>query len=1109
MTNLSEKEDIGFYNQVMNRASMRLMINRLVAYLGNNATAKILDELKILGFKYATETGVSLGIDDLLTTPSKAWLIQDAEYQADRSEDECLNGGIHHVEKLRQIVETWHITSEHLKQEMSINFVITDPLNPVHMMSFSGARGNSTQVHQLVGMRGLMSDPQGQIIDLPIQSNLREGLSLTEYIISCYGARKGVVDTAVRTADAGYLTRRLVEVVQHIVIRNFDCGTVQGITFDAIKKHSSGIIILPLGDRLIGRVIAENIYFRGRCIALRNQDIGSDLVYNFSIYRQKNILIRSPLTCSSIPRACRLCYGWDLSYGNLVELGQAIGIVAGQSIGEPGTQLTLRTFHTGGVFSGDVAEHVRAPFNGIVNFDCDFLQPTRNRHGRPAWICSDHVPVTLIGQFQTVTLDVPPQSFLLLRQQQYVESRQIVAEVRATAAPLKEEVSKGTYSDLEGQIHSGHLMQVTISPLLYRSMSLSSQRAGHLWVSSYHMMTYSLLNKYYIIYNDQDYITHNIPLGVFFKKKKRRKRKKIKKILFSQTDGSLYTSRFHLSNINDEVNYQSIFILSSTDQFRSLLSLSKDDVNNKDILIENNLHPEEHIHTYRSYCKIKSLNLRKIDKTINNNICNLNFKCFKLYYSNSSDFLFNEETNEGLWGSQLRPKSFYKPTYKIIHPLKSITKDNINLYKILKSTNSTLEIKLQHTEFNILDEFDLINHSFFYERTLSKFQSLYYIFLIEKKNILFKLGQFISKKFESLSPKMMTSESGRLLSININDIIIQLAKPYLVPSQAYLYVHHQEPIQQGKTLFTLIYERLKTSDITQGLPKAEQLLEARFNNEVSLNLQENFEYWTQKIKKYMLLPYSILTPKLIQCSQIELVNRIQAVYLAQGVYTSDKHLELIIRQMTSKVLILEHGDPTAISPQGVVRWLFMSKIYDMCLYLPGELVEFQQVQRVHLAIQQPMAYKPILVGVTKAALSTNSFLSEASFERTAHVLSKSAFEGRIDWMKGLKENIICGNIIPAGTGCVEPYSYSVLDTLPNILRKKNKNKSFKTIIKYKVCYNFKLLYLKKKKQSLRNNLRRIVHPKYNEQKQKPIILENNLIENDFLVEAKNNFNMPV
>ncbi|KAK1592267.1 hypothetical protein Q3G72_022048 [Acer saccharum] len=233
---MAERAGLVFHNKMIDGTAIKRLISRLIDHFGMAYTSHILDQVKTLGFQQATATSISLGIDDLLTIPSKGWLVQDAEQQSFILEKHHQN--VHAVEKLRQSIEIWYATSEYLRQEMNPNFRMTDPFNPVHIMSFSGARGNASQVHQLVGMRGLMSDPQGQMIDLPIQSNLREGLSLTEYIISCYGARKGVVDTAVRTSDAGYLTRRLVEVVQHIVVRRTDCGTIRGI-YDLQFLHSA------------------------------------------------------------------------------------------------------------------------------------------------------------------------------------------------------------------------------------------------------------------------------------------------------------------------------------------------------------------------------------------------------------------------------------------------------------------------------------------------------------------------------------------------------------------------------------------------------------------------------------------------------------------------------------------------------------------------------------------------------------------------------------------------------------------------------------------------------------------------------------------------------
>src|SRR6476646_10905549 len=295
---MAEPAKMLFYNKVMDRNAIKQLISRLIAHFGITYTTHILDQLKSIGFKQATQAAISLGIDDLLTAHSKVWLIQDAEQQGYTSEKHYRYGNVHAVEKLRQLIETWYATSEYLKQEMNPNFRMTDPLNPVHMMSFSGARGSTSQVHQLVGMRGLMSDPQGQIIDLPIQSNFREGLSLTEYIISCYGARKGVVDTAVRTSDAGYLTRRLVEAVQHIVVRKVDCGAVQGIFATSSRNNVSKKNNNQ--QKLIGRILAENIYVNARCIAIRNQDITANLVFSLVTTKKKQIFIFFILTCNSI-----------------------------------------------------------------------------------------------------------------------------------------------------------------------------------------------------------------------------------------------------------------------------------------------------------------------------------------------------------------------------------------------------------------------------------------------------------------------------------------------------------------------------------------------------------------------------------------------------------------------------------------------------------------------------------------------------------------------------------------------------------------------------------------------------------------------------------------
>nr|QXI85181.1 RNA polymerase beta'' subunit [Sinogentiana striata] len=474
-----ERANLVFHNKSIDGTAMKRLIGRLIDHFGMGYTSHILDQVKRLGFQQATATSISLGIDDLLTIPSKRWLVQDAEQQSFSLEKHHHYGNVHAVEKLRQSIEIWYATSEYLRQEMNPNFTMTDPCNPVHIMSFSGARGNVSQVHQLVGMRGLMSDPQGQMIDLPIQSNLREGLSLTEYIISCYGARKGVVDTAVRTSDAGYLTRRLVEVVQHIVVQRVDCGTSRGISVSPRNGMMSERILI---QSLIGCVLADDVYMGPRCIATRNQDIGIGLVNRFITFRAHPIFIRTPFTCRSTSWICRLCYGRSPTHGDLVELGEAVGLIAGQSIGEPGTQLTLRTFHTGGVFAGGTTEHVRAPYNGKIKFNEDLVHPTRTRHGHPAFLCSIDLYVIIESEDLIHNVNIPRKSFLLVQNDQYVESEQVIAEIRAGTPTFnfKEKVRKHSYSDSDGEMHWSTDVYHT-SEFIYGNVRLLP-KTSHLWI---------------------------------------------------------------------------------------------------------------------------------------------------------------------------------------------------------------------------------------------------------------------------------------------------------------------------------------------------------------------------------------------------------------------------------------------------------------------------------------------------------------------------------------------------------------------------------------------------------------------------------------------------
>ena len=258
-----------FRNRVVNKSQLKRLIAWAFTNYGTARTANMADELKDLGFKFATRAGVSISVDDLQVPPTKRKLLEAAEEEIRATESRYTRGEITEVERFQKVIDTWNGTSEELKDEVVRHFESNDPLNSVYMMAFSGARGNISQVRQLVGMRGLMANPQGEIIDLPIKTNFREGLTVTEYIISSYGARKGLVDTALRTADSGYLTRRLVDVAQDVIIRELDCGTERGISAKSMTDGER--VLIPLQDRLLGRVASQGY----RSSADRQGDCGS------------------------------------------------------------------------------------------------------------------------------------------------------------------------------------------------------------------------------------------------------------------------------------------------------------------------------------------------------------------------------------------------------------------------------------------------------------------------------------------------------------------------------------------------------------------------------------------------------------------------------------------------------------------------------------------------------------------------------------------------------------------------------------------------------------------------------------------------------------------
>nr|QWY25625.1 RNA polymerase beta'' subunit [Primulina tenuituba] len=1339
---MAKRANLVFHNKVIDGTAMKRLISRLIDHFGMAYTSHILDQVKTLGFQQATATSISLGIDDLLTIPSKRWLVQDAEQQSLILEKHHYFGNAHAVEKLRQSIEIWYATSEYLRQEMNPNFRMTDPFNPVHIMSFSGARGNASQVHQLVGMRGLMSDPQGQMIDLPIQSNLREGLSLTEYIISCYGARKGVVDTAVRTSDAGYLTRRLVEVVQHIAIRRIDCGTIRGIS---VSPHNGIMPERIFIQTLIGRVLADDIYMGTRCIATINQDIGIGLVNRFITFRAQPIAIRTPFTCRSASWICRLCYGRSPTHGDLVELGEAVGIIAGQSIGEPGTQLTLRTFHTGGVFTGGTAEHVRAPSNGKIKFNEDFVHPTRTRHGHPAFLCSINLYVTIESKDIRHNVNIPPQSFLLVQNDQYVESEQVIAEIRAGTSTLnfKEKVRKHIYSDSDGEMHWStdvyHAPEFT-----YGNVHLLP-KTSHLWILLGGTCRSSLVSL--SLHKDQDQMsahsrsvkrrfTSNLSgtndqsrqkffTSDFFDKKEERipdysylnrirctgcsnlidptildqnsdlfsKRRRNRFIIplqsIQERENDLMPPSD--SNISIEIPINGIFrrnsILAYFDdpRYRRRSSgiskygtLEMHSIIKKEDLIEYRgdkefrpkyqmkvdrffFIPEEvHILPGSSSIMVRNNSIIEVDTQITLNIRSqvgglvrvekkkkrIELKIFSgdihfpgetdkisrhsgilippgagkqnykeskkwknwiyvqritlskkksfvlvrpvvtyeitdginlaalfppdllqerdnvqlrvvnyILYGNGKPIRGISDTNiqfvrtclvlnwdqdkksssseaarasfveiranglirhflridlvkspisyrNDLAGSGLlsdngsdctniNPFSFIYSKERIQQPLNQITihtllNRNTGLQSLIILSSSNCfrmgpfnDVKYQNvikesikmtkdplisiknplgplaTAFLILNVYSffhllthdqiLVNNYLQLDNLKQTFQVIKYYLMDENEkiynpdpcsNIIFtfnwyffhphfcqtilSLGQFICENI-CIAKSAPHLKSGQVILVQVDSVVIRPAKAYLATPGATVHGHYGEILYEGDTLITFIYEKSRSADITQGLPKVEQVLEVRSIDSISMNLEKRVESWNERITIILGMPWAFLigAELTIVQSRISLVNKIQKVYRSQGVQIHNRHIEIIVRQITSKVLVSEDG---------------LSNVFS-----PGELIGLLRAERMGRALEEAVCYRAVLLGITRASLNTQSFISEASFQETARVLAKAALRGRIDWLKGLKENVVLGGMIPVGTGLkglVPPskqHNKSLLETKKNNL----------------------------------------------------------------------------
>ncbi len=1227
--NSKKKKHVEFINKVMNKKALNQLLSQVYLEWGGAKTAELANNLKNLGYKYATKSGTTISIHDLDVPEAKKELLQEAQDEIARSTRRYLKGEITEVERYTKVIDTWSETTAKLTEKVVENF---DRLNPVYMMAFSGARGNLSQVSQLVGMRGLMADAQGQIIDLPIKSNFKEGLSCTEYVISSYGARKGLVDTALKTADSGYLTRRLVDVAQDVIIREEDCHTEKYINLTAITDGED--VIVPLEDRLLGRTVAQDVVDKdGNVLVTKNTTVDRDDLEKIKTVGLKEIRVRSTLTCELEYGICQKCYGWSMTTQKLVDIGEAIGIIAAQSIGEPGTQLTMRTFHTGGVFKGSgVTRQAKATIDGTVNTEVK-TREQRTRHGDVVRIAIKEADVEIKGKSDSEKIHVPMGAKVLVSKGDKIEAGAVIAEFepasKGDGSRLTEKALKDITSDISGEVV---FQDFVADERKDRQGNISriANKQGIVWVLGGDV--YALPAGSKVLVEDGQKIKKGEKLAetliisehggevrvgdsleieeVNFEGKKIKKIVSGKELtiviasiqaanaVFEQTKkeqiwtvpetGEKYIVKSPVDTTvengmiiaelidetykvesSGEIRYnglevdenqvvvnpgQLIFIPEEIHQISKDASLKlvesgtfveagtevvKDIYTHiagiveikefNDIIHEIVVRPGE-LHTLDSIndLKVGEGEVVKAGTVVAGKI-KAKVDSIVTIVENEADLMEIDDLDEDLADDSMDDENIEgKPVQILIRPIQAFDIEQKDVSIKFSATDDAIELipitqvqfkdgaRVRNLDGAVLTRTSLVLSMSGYISHLKGMVELdskgdLKIVVLEtlivrreqedssrglsstQTELLVKNGQVIEPKtpvtktqvlavndsiasinskdkelrrlllvsdnyeetiettskpivkegeFVTIDSKISEAEiskfSGKVVKVTPKSVTLRVGRPHLISPGALLQVDNSALILRGDLLATLVFERQKTGDIVQGLPRVEELLEARKPKDSAIAAEEDgvaiIEYEDdmprlfienengrveikypieasvivndkQKIHKGDALtsgpmnPHDVIRLKGANAAQQYLVDEVQRVYRSQGVEISDKHVEVIVRQMIKKVKVIDSGTTRL---------------------LPGELVEIKTIEAENAKARenngQEATYEALLLGITKASLNTESFISAASFQETTRILTEAAVEGKKDLLRGLKENVIIGRLIPAGTG---------------------------------------------------------------------------------------------
>ncbi len=1230
-TYTNSKKTLDFVNKQMDKKALNQFLSQMYLEFGGATTAELANSLKNLGYKYATVSGTTISIADLQVPAVKKELLQEAEKEIEKSTNRYLKGEITEVERYTKVIDTWSETTAKLTSSVVDNF---DRLNPVYMMAFSGARGNLSQVSQLVGMRGLMADAQGQIIDLPIKANFKEGLSVTEYIISSYGARKGLVDTALKTADSGYLTRRLVDVAQDVIIRADDCHTTKSINMKPICDGDT--VIVPLIDRLLGRTIAEDICDKdGNVLVANGTTMDRNDIKKVSHLNLQELKVRSGLTCGLEYGICQKCYGWAMTTQKLVDIGEAIGIIAAQSIGEPGTQLTMRTFHTGGVFKGSGAmKSVEANLAGEVISNVK-TRELRTRHGDVVQVSNYETDIEVKGAKRSEKYHIPAGSTIFFTNGMQVEKGFKLASYEPVSqgdgSRLTEKATKDITTDLSGEVLFEDFVADEKKDR-QGNISRTTNKQGVIWVLGGDV--YNLPGGSKVLVKDgqkvnageklaetltisehggevrfgEDLVVENVkfegknikkivqgkeitiviaslsPENATFEQTKKEQLWTVNKtgekyivkapvdtpvengmiIAELVDDDCAVTSSGEIRYIDVEVDENQIITKPGAVVFipEEIHQISKDSslkmVDNgtfvtagtevvkdvychidgivefkeyNDIIHEITIRPGE-VHTLNNVGALKvdegevvkagtviadgikvketsivtimdssmdDLDIDDLDEeldsslsldedSISNQPIQILVRPVQVLNVEQKDVSIKFNTTDGLIdivpvtqlqykdgarvrnldGSTITRTSLVLQMQGYLSHLKGMVEldENNNLRIVVlenlivrreQEGNSKLVSSLQ-TELLVKDGeviapktpiaktqvlainagVSSVKNMDEDSRRLLLTSELYETTVKSSAKSLVKKGDFVKLDQLLTEGGDKSPVSGQVISINKGEITIRNGRPYLISPGTMLIVDAGALVLRGDMIATLVFERQKTGDIVQGLPRVEELLEGRKPKDCAILAEEDgiaeietdedlprlflvnengrteikyaidaniVVHNKQKITKGQPLTSGPLNPHDVirlcgpEAAQQYLVDEVQRVYRSQGVEIADKHVEISVRQMTKKVKIVDAGD---------------TKL------LPGELVEVQVFEKENEEAEKnggtPATCEYMLLGITKASLNTESFISAASFQETTRILTEAAVDGKKDMLRGLKENVIIGRLIPAGTG---------------------------------------------------------------------------------------------